>query len=191
MQENCILCGKAVERGGYAAKIEGFAVRPVCPECDGLCTRQPKQVVEEHRDFFKRLLAERVESISREMDLGPTLKVTPQESRGDWSQGSVPMRYGFLRFASGLIMFLGVLISVLSIVIGLISLTGVVALGVSPLLVIVPAVVICIHGVLIAAGGQLLTVFVDISDSLFKIEQNSRSVQQRLDSTKTPATLAA
>src|SRR5579859_1720654 len=69
MQDNCILCGKEVQRGGYSATVEGVVLRPLCPNCDSLCSKQPKRVLDEHREVFERALAERRDLIARQTAL--------------------------------------------------------------------------------------------------------------------------
>jgi hypothetical protein len=60
METNCVLCGREVQRGGYSTKVEGVTVRPLCLECDELCSRTPhEQIVNDHREVFERMRAEK------------------------------------------------------------------------------------------------------------------------------------
>lgn len=55
MQDNCILCGQEVQRGGFSAKVEGVVLRPLCPSCDARCSKEPRKIFDEHRDIFERI----------------------------------------------------------------------------------------------------------------------------------------
>jgi hypothetical protein len=74
MQDICILCGKEVERGGYSSKIGELVLRPLCSSCDELCSLDSKRVVEEHRELFEKMFAERRESLERRLSpVEPTI----------------------------------------------------------------------------------------------------------------------
>jgi len=91
MQDNCILCGKEVQRGGFSAKVEGVILRPLCPDCDELCSKQPKKVFEEHRDIFERTEAERRDLIARQVATVKTHSAPPQRSQ---RERNLSKRYG-------------------------------------------------------------------------------------------------
>jgi len=52
MMPTCILCGKEVERGGFSTRIAGVILRPLCPDCDHLCTNKPNDVVKDYPWLF-------------------------------------------------------------------------------------------------------------------------------------------
>lgn len=45
MSDNCMLCGKETERGGFSNRVTGVLLRPLCEGCDYYCSTHPKEVV--------------------------------------------------------------------------------------------------------------------------------------------------
>src|SRR5215471_9558072 len=89
------------------------------------------------------------------------------------------MRYTFLRTASCIIIGIGAVIGALSLIVGLIALVsrpetndGLMVAGIT-----IGGVTV---GILIAAGGQLLQVFIDMSDILQKIDEHTADLVARL-----------
>lgn len=79
MQDSCILCGEAVQRGGFSARVEGVVLRPLCPNCDARCSKEPKKVFDEHRDTFERM--RRHESITSPMGAAEVSSSAPDHTR--------------------------------------------------------------------------------------------------------------
>src|SRR5258707_7506098 len=52
METLCIMCGKETEKGGYTARIEQHTLRPLCDECQRLCSTYPGQVLREYPSLF-------------------------------------------------------------------------------------------------------------------------------------------
>src|SRR6266849_6950419 len=63
--ENCPLCGRVVDRGGYSVGVQGVRLGHLCRDCRELCSKDPKKVADQHRDVFERMLAERRDSLLR------------------------------------------------------------------------------------------------------------------------------
>jgi hypothetical protein len=82
------------------------------------------------------------------------------------------IRYSFLRSASKIILVLGIVTMAISLLVGVIALANRPATddGLMTAAFIISGIM---SGLFIAAGGQLLQVVVDISDSLQRIETNS------------------
>src|SRR5713226_6607450 len=67
---SCSLCGKEALLDGYGVTIAGVALDHVCADCRELCSKDPKRIVDDHRDVFEKMLAERRESLAGRSD-GP------------------------------------------------------------------------------------------------------------------------
>jgi len=88
----------------------------------------------------------------------------------------MPARYSFLRSASRIIIGIGVLVMVVSLLIGITGLLtrdAITDAGLEKALFALGAIA---AGLFIAAGGQLLQVIVNISDSLQRIEEKSPDI---------------
>ena len=120
--ENCVLCGKEVHRGGYSARVEGVVLRPVCPDCDQLCSKDPKKVVDEHREVFERILAERREALAPRID-SAAIPETPQRPQ---REQKLLRRYGDAYLHANTIVTIGNTIKVIGIVLA--ALIGLVTL---------------------------------------------------------------
>jgi len=52
METLCIMCGKEAEQGGYTARIQEHVLRPLCGDCQHLCSKDPGQVLQAHAHLF-------------------------------------------------------------------------------------------------------------------------------------------
>jgi hypothetical protein len=52
METLCIMCGKEAEQGGYTARIQEHVLRPLCGDCQRLCSKDPGQVLQEYAHLF-------------------------------------------------------------------------------------------------------------------------------------------
>lgn len=50
--ERCLLCGRALPRGGFSARVAGLLLSALCVECERRCSREPHRVVAEHPHWF-------------------------------------------------------------------------------------------------------------------------------------------
>jgi UDP-N-acetylmuramyl pentapeptide phosphotransferase/UDP-N-acetylglucosamine-1-phosphate transferase len=82
------------------------------------------------------------------------------------------MRYGFLRTSSKIITGIGALIAALSVIVGMIALVNRPE-GNDGLMVATVIVGGLISGIIVAAAGQLLQLFVDLSDEVQKIQSST------------------
>ncbi len=170
--DNCILCGKAVQRGGYSSRIGGVVLRPLCGDCDELCSKEPKRVAEEYQGVFEKMLAERRETLTATSDT----RGLPQEIQRPQRERKMLKRYRDYYTQANAIVSIGDAIKVIGIVLAgvvvlaallLMSQTkgdpafGVLFLGAITAITI--GVVCYTLGMLVAALGQMLLAIVDIA----------------------------
>ncbi len=109
---NCILCGKEVERGGYSAKVKGVVIRPVCPDCDELCSKDPSKIVEEHREVFEKMLADHREAVAPRI----ASVATPEAPQRSPRERKLVRRYGDAYLRANTIVTIGNTIKVIGLV---------------------------------------------------------------------------
>jgi hypothetical protein len=80
MEQNCVLCGKEVQRGGYSSRVGGVVLRPVCADCDEKCSKEPERVVKEHGDVFEQMLVVHREALAHQNE-PLQVAATPQRSQ--------------------------------------------------------------------------------------------------------------
>jgi len=166
----CVLCGKEVQRGGYSSKVGGVVLRPLCPDCDELCSKEPKRVVDEHRDVFERMLAERLEALTPTT----TTVATSETPRRSQRERKMMKRYGDAYLRANAIVTIGNTVKILGIVLAALIVVVTLLLtsqesGESALKLIVPGIVVAgaigvfcyALGILVAAIGQMLLAQLD------------------------------
>src|ERR1044072_2868622 len=52
METLCIMCARKAEQGGYTARIQEHVLRPLCGDCQRLCSKDPAQVLREYAHLF-------------------------------------------------------------------------------------------------------------------------------------------
>jgi hypothetical protein len=177
--DNCVLCGKEVHRGGYSTRVEGVILRPLCPDCDQLCSKDPKRILDEHREVFERMLAERREALAP-----PTASAAaPEAPRRSQRERKLIKRYDDAYVLANTTVRIGNAIKIIGLVFAtvivlvslfvmLLSTTetkgvgGDVGLGVVGIVVAGIVGMVCYAlGTLVAAVGQTLQASLDIAVS--------------------------
>jgi hypothetical protein len=169
--DNCVLCGKQVDRGGYSTtKIPGVILRPLCLSYCELCDKEPKRIADEHRELFERMLAEKREQQAAKSTLVDTTSAGPQRSP---QERALVRRYDSAYLVSRVTVAIGTAVKVIGVVLALLIVVGALLLAnqirgeaLVPLLagVVLAAFVgmVCYaYGTLLAAEGQTLMATLD------------------------------
>jgi hypothetical protein len=172
--DNCVLCGKEVDRGGYSTtKIPGVILRPLCLSCAELCDKDPKKIVDEHRELFERMLAEKRELLAAKSVLVDTTSAGPQRPP---PERALIRRYDDAYLLSRATVAIGNAVKVIGVVLAVLIVAGIFVFtsqnrggdSLLPVLVgIVPAAIVgmvCYAlGTLVAAAGQILRATLDVA----------------------------
>jgi hypothetical protein len=172
--DNCVLCGKEVDRGGYSTtKILGVVLRPLCLNCCELCDKDPKRMVDEHRELFERMLADQRERLAAKLAPVNNTNAGPQRSSQERMLiGRYDDAYLLSRATvtiGNVVKIIGVILAVL-IVAGTFVFTGQIRGDASlpPLVggIVLAAIIgmVCyVLGTLVAAAGQILKGILDVA----------------------------
>jgi hypothetical protein len=171
--DNCVLCGKEVDRGGYTARIRGVILRPLCLSCSELCGKDPNKIIDEHRELFERMLAEKRELLAAKSVLVDTASAGPQRPP---PERVLIRRYDDAYLLSGATVAIGNAVKVIGVVLAVLIVAGIFVFtgqnrgdaSLLPVLVgIVPAAIVgmvCYAlGTLVAAAGQVLRATLDVA----------------------------
>jgi hypothetical protein len=176
MNQDCILCGKEIERGAeYTGEVGEALLHPVCLNCWKLCEKEPDRVLKEHREMIEKILADyeghwkahrfdRNREVIREKPSEPPSQEKSLTKRYEDIYAAVKATSDYAK----LLKIVGAVFAALIIIGGTLALVGKPDLARNPLVVlggIVAAATAAISfywcGALVAALGQLLMVAAD------------------------------
>ncbi len=115
METLCVMCGKQAEQGGYTARIEGHVLRPLCGDCQGLCSKYPGQVLQEYVHLFAS--ASPSANPSFPFPQHDTATSTDSSSSALHSDGTFVNRYRDLYRAARLLTGLGTTVKTIGIIV--------------------------------------------------------------------------
>jgi hypothetical protein len=164
---NCVLCNIEVEQGGYSTKVSGVMLRPLCQNCDNLCSSRPESVIKDHPWLFDSSIPNPSSTATKTDSLSTT--AAPQTNKPNPYSSKIMTRYQSAYFVAGAVVGFGNIIKGVGAVLGIAIVIATLILtsdsrdGISALPFFIGAargifvgVIVYLLGVLAAALGEIL-----------------------------------